>query len=54
MYSGVQSSPLFDLDQLEKNVVAFYIAGKPQIQLDSIRTIFRFRNSPHEMTLGNK
>ena len=54
VYNGVKSSPLFDLDQLEQNVVAFYIAGKPQIQLDSIRTIFRFRNSPNEITLGNK
>ena len=54
MYSGVQCSPLFDLDQLEQNVVAFYIAGKPRIQLEKIRTIFRFRNSPNETTLGNR
>ena len=54
VYDGGQSSPLFDLDQLEQYVVGFYIAGKPQIQLDSIRTVFRFRNSPNDITLGNK
>jgi len=54
MYNGVQSSPMFDLEQLEQNVIAFYIAGKPQIWLNNIRTIFRFRNSPNETTLGNR
>jgi len=54
MYNGVQPCPMFDLEQLEQNVVAFYVAGKPQIQLDNIRTIFRFRNSPNETTLGNR
>ena len=54
MYNGVQSSPLFDLEQLEQSVVAFYIAGKPLITLDDMRIIFRFRDSPNETTLGNK
>jgi len=54
MYNGAQSNPMFDLKQLEQNVVAFYIAGKPLIALDDIRIIFRFRDSPNETTLGNK
>jgi len=54
MYNRNQSNPLFDLERLEQNVVAFYIAGKPLITLDDIRIIFRFRNSPNETTLGNK
>jgi len=54
MYNGVQSSPLFDLEQLEQNVVTDYIAGKPLITLDDIKIIFRFRDSPNEATLGNK
>ena len=45
---------MFDLDQLEQNVVAFYIAGKPRIELGNIKIIFRFRNSPNETTLGNR
>jgi len=52
MYNG--ANPLFDLEQLEQNVVACYIAGKPLIKLDDIRIIFRFRDSPNETTLGNK
>ena len=54
MYNGVQTNPLFDLEQLEQSVVAFYIAGKPLIISDDIRIIFRFRDSPNETTLGNK
>ena len=52
IYNG--ANPLFDLEQLEQNVVAFYIAGKPLIKLDDIRIVFRFRDSPNETTLGNK
>ena len=52
VYIGSQSTAVFDLDQLEQNVVKFYIAGKPLIAIDgSIRTVFRFRNSPTENTL---
>ena len=54
MYNGVQSSSMFDLEQLEQNVVAFYIAGKPLITSNDIKIIFRFRDSPNEITLGNK
>jgi len=54
LYNDVQSSPLFDLDKLEQNIVAFYVAGKPQIQMDSMRTIFRFKNPLHEDALRNK
>ena len=54
VYSGVQSSPLFNLVQLEQNIVAFYIAGKPHIRLDGIRTVFRFKNIPNETVLENK
>ena len=52
VYNGSQSTAIFDLDQLEQDVVKFYIAGKPLIAIDnSIRTVFRFRNSPTEDTL---
>ena len=54
MYNGANSSPIFDLKQLEQNIVAFHIAGKPQIQSGSIRTIFRFRNSPNDTILRNR
>ncbi|XP_065913406.1 uncharacterized protein [Dysidea avara] len=53
MYNGVQSSSMFDLEQLQQNVVAFYIAGKPLITSNDIKIIFRFRDSPNEITLGN-
>ena len=52
MYNGIQSIAMFDLHQLEQDVVKFYIAGKPLIAIDSsIRTVFRFRNSPTEIAL---
>ena len=56
IYNGIQSTAVFDLVQLEQDVVKFYIVGKPLIAIDSsIRTVFRFRNSPKENTLpGNK
>ena len=54
MYNGDQSSPKFDLEQLEQNVVAFYIAGKSLITSDDIRIVFRFRDSPTETNLGNR
>ena len=58
VYNGIQSTAEFDLVQLEQDVVKFYIAGKPSIATDSsssIRSVFRFRNSPTEYTLpGNK
>ena len=56
VYNGIQLSAMFDLVQLEQDVVKFYIAGKPLIAIDDgIRTVFRFRNSPTENTLpGNK
>ena len=56
VYNGIQSTAVFDLVQLELDVVKFYIVGKPLMAIDSsIRTIFRFRNSPTENTLsGNK
>lgn len=56
IYNGRQSSAVFDLERLEQDVVKFFIAGKPLIAIDSsIRTVFRFRNSPTENTLpGNK
>ena len=56
IYSGFQSTPVLDLLQLERAVVKFYIAGKPLIMRDSsIRSIFRFRNSPAETIIsGNK
>ena len=53
IYNGLQSIPMIDLDQLEQAVIKFYIAGKPLIINDSsIRTIFRFRNSPNETTVS--
>ena len=56
IYNGRQSSAVFDLERLEQDVIKFFIAGKPLITIDgSIRTVFRFRNSPTENTLpGNK
>ena len=52
VYNGTQSAAVFDLDQLELDVVKVYIVGKPLITIDSnIRTVFRFRNSPTEATL---
>jgi len=51
-HNGIHSSAVFDLRQLEQDVVKFYIAGKPLITVESsIRIIFRFRNSPTETTL---
>ena len=56
VYNGIRSIAMFDFKQLEQDVVKLYIAGKPVITLDdSIRTIFRFRNLPTEITLpGSK
>jgi len=54
VYNGVQSSSMFDLEQLEQKIVSFYIAGKSVIISEDIRTVFRFRDSPNETALGNK
>ena len=56
VYNGRQSTSVFDLDHLEQDVVKIFIAGKPLIAIDSsIRTVFRFRNSPTENILqGSK
>ena len=43
---------MFDLHQLEQDVVKIYIAGKPLITFDSLRIVFRFRNLPTENTLS--
>ena len=48
MYNGTCS---IDLNQLEQEVVEIYIVGKPLIAIDSsIRTVFRFKNMPTEIT----
>ena len=53
IYNGLHSIPMIDLDQLEQAVVKFYIAGKPLIINDSnLRSVFRFKNSPTEITLS--
>lgn len=53
IYIGCNSAPTLDLNQLERAVVKFYIAGKPLITNDdSIRYVFRFRNSPSETALS--
>ena len=54
VYNAVQHTTVIDLNQLEKYVVAFYVAGKPQIASFSARMVFRFRNLPNEVSLGNK
>ena len=55
IYNGFQSTGILDLYQLERDVVKFYIAGKPLIINDnSIRSVFRFSNSPTETTLSPK
>ena len=54
LHNDAQSTAVFDLNHLEQDVVAYYIAGKPLIkETTSIRIIFRFRDSP-EVTLENK
>jgi len=54
-YSDTQSTQMFDFDQLEQDVVTFYVSGKSLIKLDNVRTIFRFRNPPNgESTLRNR
>ena len=52
VYDGIQSIAMFDLNRLEEDVVKIYIAGKPLITFDNIRTVFRFRNLPTENTLS--
>lgn len=48
VYNGTWS---IDLNQLEQDVVEIYIVGKPLIAIDSsIRTVFRFKNMPTEIT----
>ena len=44
MYDGSQSNSTFDLEKLERDVLAMFIAGKPLIKVEGIRTTFRFRN----------
>ena len=47
---------MFDLIQLEQDIVKFYVTGKPLIATDGeIRTVFRFKQSPTGNILpGNK
>ena len=41
---GSQSSLAFSLEELQEDIVADFIAGKPIIRdIDAIRTIFKFR-----------
>ena len=45
VYNDIYSIGKFDLNQLEQDVVKFYIAGKPLIVFDdNVRTVFRFKN----------
>ena len=54
VYDGILSTGKFDLTELEQDVVKFYIAGKPLITSDDrFRTVFRFKNSPTEITPPN-
>lgn len=53
IHNGFQSTGMLDLHQLEQDVVKVYIAGKSLIINDnSIRSVFRFSNSPTETTLS--
>ena len=45
VYNDIYSIAKFDLNQLEQDVVKFFIAGKPLIVFDgNFRTVFRFKN----------
>lgn len=55
VYNVIHSITMCDLNQLEQDVVKFYIAGKPIIITDddgpgNMRNVFRFRNLPTEIT----
>ena len=54
VYNAVQHTTVIDLEQLEQDVVAFYIAGKPLITSVGMSMVFRFRDLPNEVTLRNK
>ena len=48
VYNGTWS---IDLNQLEQDIVEICIVGKPLIAIDSsIRTVFRFKNMPTDIT----
>lgn len=52
IYNEIHSITMFDLHQLEQDVVKIYVAGKPLITFDNLRIVFRFRNLPTENTLS--
>ena len=54
MYNAVRHSAVIDLEQLEQDVVAHYIAGKPLIQSVGVTMVFRFLDLPNVVTLRNK
>jgi len=54
VYNAVQRTTMIDLEQLEQNVVAFYVAGKSLITSVGVIMVFRFRDLPNQVTLRNK
>jgi len=54
VYNAIQQTTVIDLEKLEQDVIAFYIAGKPLIGSVGVTMVFRFRDLPNEVTLRNK
>ena len=51
--SGSHESVSYSLDELQEDIVANYVAGKPIIQkVEEIRTVFKFREEDHSIDLS--
>ena len=47
---GSKSSLAFSLEELQEDIVAHFVAGKPIIRdIDALRTVFKFREDNDEI-----